>query len=77
MSIVENDSLDHNLFSNSKQVRTILFPIIGMGLDSASLLNKWVSRYKCLRLLDLSDSSMDTIPDSKFASFDTCWMYGT
>jgi Leucine-rich repeat (LRR) protein len=35
-----------------------------MGLDSASLLNKWVSRYKCLRLLDLSDSSMDTIPDS-------------
>ncbi|KAK2362602.1 putative disease resistance protein RGA3 [Trifolium repens] len=54
MSIVENDSLDHSLFSKSKQVRTIFFPIIGMGLDSAFLLNTWVSRYKCLRLtLDL------------------------
>ncbi|GAU30084.1 hypothetical protein TSUD_332530 [Trifolium subterraneum] len=64
MSIVENDSLDHDLFSKSKQVRTILFPILGVGLDSASLLDTWISRYKCLRLLDLSDSSIDTIPDS-------------
>ncbi|PNX82726.1 CC-NBS-LRR disease resistance protein [Trifolium pratense] len=64
MSIVENDSLDPALFSNSKQVRTILFPIRGMGLDNASLLDTWVSRYKCLRILDLSDSSLDTIPDS-------------
>ncbi|PNY05821.1 disease resistance protein rga2-like [Trifolium pratense] len=54
MSIVENDSLDPALFSNSKQVRTILFPIRGMGLDNASLLDTWVSRYKCLRILDLS-----------------------
>jgi hypothetical protein len=44
ISIVENDSLDHSLFSKSKHVRTIMFPIIGMGLDSASLLNTWVSR---------------------------------
>ncbi|GAU30090.1 hypothetical protein TSUD_392460 [Trifolium subterraneum] len=64
LSIVENDSLDPAVFSKSEQVRTILFPIIGMGLDSASILDTWVSRYKCLRLLDLSDSSMDTIPDS-------------
>ncbi|CAJ2671512.1 unnamed protein product [Trifolium pratense] len=64
VSIVEKDSLDLDLILKSKQVRTILFPIRGMGLDSASLLDTWVSRYKFLRLLDLSDSSMDTIPDS-------------
>ncbi|CAJ2671808.1 unnamed protein product [Trifolium pratense] len=64
VSIVEKDSLDHALILKSKQVRTILFPIRGMGLDSASLLETWVSRYKFLRILDLSDSSIDIIPDS-------------
>jgi hypothetical protein len=35
-----------------------------MGLDSDSLLDTWILIYKSLRVLDLSDSSIDTIPDS-------------
>ncbi|XP_012569277.1 putative disease resistance protein RGA4 [Cicer arietinum] len=64
LSIFENDSLGHALFLKSKQVRTILFPIDRVGLDRDSLLDTWVSRYKYLRILDLSDSSMVTLPIS-------------
>ncbi|XP_004493471.1 disease resistance protein RGA2 [Cicer arietinum] len=63
-SIVENDSLARTLFLKSKRIRTILFPIDGVGLDSYSLLDTWISRYKYLRILDLSDSTMDTLPVS-------------
>ncbi|KAJ1429966.1 Virus X resistance protein-like, coiled-coil domain [Sesbania bispinosa] len=64
LSIVETDSLGHALFPKSKSVRTILFPMIGVGLDSETLLDAWVSRYKYLRFLDLSDSSFKTLPNS-------------
>ncbi|XP_045793320.1 disease resistance protein RGA2-like isoform X2 [Trifolium pratense] len=64
LSIIENDSLDRVLFSKSKSVRTILFPVKGVGLDNESLLDLWISRYKYLRFLDLTDSSFDTLPNS-------------
>jgi Leucine-rich repeat (LRR) protein len=64
LSITENDSLDRVLFPKSKSVRTILFPVEGMGLDDGSLLDIWVSRYKYLRFLDLDYSSFETLPNS-------------
>ncbi|KAK2362525.1 putative disease resistance protein RGA3 [Trifolium repens] len=64
LSIIENDSLDRVLFPKSKSVRTILFPVEGVGLYNESLLDKWISRYKYLRYLDLSDSSFETLPNS-------------
>ncbi|CAJ2672119.1 unnamed protein product [Trifolium pratense] len=64
LSIVENDSLGHVLFPKSKIVRTILFPIEGVGLDNETLLNTWLSRYKYLRYLNLSYSSFEILPNS-------------
>ncbi|KAL5075010.1 hypothetical protein RYX36_013994 [Vicia faba] len=64
LSIVENKSFDRTLFSDSKSVRSILFPIQGVGLDSETLLNSWISRYRYLRYVDLSDSSFEALPNS-------------
>ncbi|XP_027353003.1 putative disease resistance protein RGA3 [Abrus precatorius] len=63
LSIVENDSLSPTLSPKSR-VRTILFPIDGIGVDSEALLETWISRYKYLRVLDLSDSSFENLPNS-------------
>ncbi|CAK8543201.1 unnamed protein product [Lathyrus sativus] len=64
LSFVEEESFGHALFRESKSVRSIQFPISGIGLESQSLLNTWLSKYKYLRYLDLSDSSFETIPNS-------------
>ncbi|MCH83434.1 disease resistance protein [Trifolium medium] len=64
LSVVENDSLDHYLFPKSKSLRSILFPVHGVGLASERVLDTWVSRYKYLRYLDLSDSSIKIVPNS-------------
>jgi len=64
LSVVENDSLRHALFPKSRSVRTILFPTDGVGVDSVALLDAWITRYKFLRILDLSDSSFETLPHS-------------
>ena len=64
LSVVGDDSRDLNLFPKSRSVRSILFPISRLGLESESLLNEWISRYKYLRYLNLSDSSFKTMPNS-------------
>ncbi|XP_027339240.1 putative disease resistance protein RGA3 [Abrus precatorius] len=64
LSIVENDSLSPALFPKSRTLRTILFPIDGIGVHCEALLDTWITRYKYLRLLDLSDSSFETLPNS-------------
>ncbi|AES80770.1 NBS-LRR type disease resistance protein [Medicago truncatula] len=64
VTVVENNSLDIGFFPKSKSLRTILFPMKGVGLDSQTLLNTWISRYKYLRYLGLRDSSFDTLPNS-------------
>lgn len=64
VTVVENNSLNIGLFPKSKSLRTILFPMKGVGLDSQTLLNTWISRYKYLRYLGLRDSSFDTLPNS-------------
>ncbi|KAH1101146.1 hypothetical protein GYH30_035973 [Glycine max] len=53
LSVVENDSLNHALFPRSRSVRTILFPIDGMGVGSEALLDAWITRYIYLRLLEI------------------------
>jgi hypothetical protein len=63
LSIVENDSLDHDLFPKSRSVRIILFPVLGLGLENEGTLDRWVSRYKFLPYLDLSDCSIETLPN--------------
>jgi hypothetical protein len=37
---------------------------MGLGLESESVLDTWLSRYKYLRYLDLSNSSFETLPNS-------------
>ncbi|CAJ1911928.1 unnamed protein product [Sphenostylis stenocarpa] len=64
LSVVENDSLSHDLFPKSKSVRTLIFPIPGVGIDSETLLDTWIRRYKYLRVLYLGDSSFETLPNS-------------
>ncbi|KAK2416873.1 putative disease resistance protein RGA3 [Trifolium repens] len=64
LSVIENDTLDHGLFPKSRSVRTILFPNLGVGLASVSVLDTWLSRYKYLRYLNLSDSSFETMSNS-------------
>ncbi|KAK2416871.1 putative disease resistance protein RGA3 [Trifolium repens] len=64
LSVVEKEVLGHALFPKSRSVRSILYPIMGLGLESESVLDTWLSRYKYLRYLDLSDSSFETMPNS-------------
>ncbi|XP_027352920.1 putative disease resistance protein RGA1 [Abrus precatorius] len=64
LSIVENVPLSPALFPKSRTVRTMLFPVDGIGVDCEALLHTWITRYKYLRLLDLSDSSFETLPNS-------------
>ncbi|KAJ1376881.1 Virus X resistance protein-like, coiled-coil domain [Sesbania bispinosa] len=64
LSILETESLGNDLFPKSRSVRSILFPIHGVGLDNETLLDTWLSRYKYLRVLNLSDSSFETLPNS-------------
>jgi hypothetical protein len=64
LSIVEKISANHALFPKSRSLRTILFPIEGVGLDLGTLLDTKVSRYKYLRYLDLRYSSFDNLPNS-------------
>ncbi|KHN44956.1 Disease resistance protein RGA2-like protein [Glycine soja] len=62
LSVVENDSLNHALFPRSRSVRTILFPIDGMGVGSEALLDAWITRYIYLRLLELGYVQLETLP---------------
>ncbi|WVZ05211.1 hypothetical protein V8G54_018557 [Vigna mungo] len=64
ISVVENDSLSHSLFPKSSGVRTIIFPVNGVGVGSESLLETWIERYRYLLHLDLSNSSFEKLPNS-------------
>ncbi|KAE9615574.1 putative winged helix-turn-helix DNA-binding domain, leucine-rich repeat domain, L [Lupinus albus] len=62
LSFAEDDLLGNSFTSKSVAVRTILFPIEGVGASSLAFLNMCVSRYRYLRILDLSDSTYETLP---------------
>ncbi|CAL0310071.1 unnamed protein product [Lupinus luteus] len=61
LSFADGDFLGKSFTSKSIVVRTILFPIEGVGASSETFLNMCVSRYKYLRILDLSDSTYETL----------------
>jgi len=75
LSFLENVSPDQSLFPESKRVRTILYPVQGVGLQSENLLNTWVLRYKYLLYLDLSNSSFETLPNSVAKLKHLCVLY--
>ncbi|KAK7244518.1 hypothetical protein RIF29_39341 [Crotalaria pallida] len=64
LSFAENDFLAKSFTPNFVGVRTILFPIRGVGASSEAFLNMCVARFKYLRILDLSDSAYKTLPRS-------------
>ncbi|XP_037497018.1 putative disease resistance protein RGA3 [Jatropha curcas] len=47
-----------------KKVRTIFFPVRGMGPSSRTFVDTCMSRFKHLRVLNLSDSCFETLPNS-------------
>ncbi|CAN4089913.1 unnamed protein product [Withania somnifera] len=50
--------------SDHSKLRTIFFPVQGVGPTSTSFVETCISRFKHLRLLDLSDSSFEVLPNS-------------
>ncbi|CAL0310070.1 unnamed protein product [Lupinus luteus] len=62
LSFVENDLLSNFFTTKSVVVRTILFPIEGVGASSEVFLNMCMSRYRYLWVLDLSDSTYEILP---------------
>ncbi|KAJ7976784.1 Disease resistance protein [Quillaja saponaria] len=60
----ESDFPDQALFPNFENLRTIYFPIEGLGPYNESLLRRCVLNFKCLRVLDLSDSTFDVLPQT-------------
>lgn len=60
LSILENVLFDHTLIPKPKRVRTILYPVQGVGLN----LHTWLLRYRYLIYLDLTSSSFQTLPTS-------------
>ncbi|KAM3280816.1 disease resistance protein RGA2-like [Capsicum chacoense] len=50
--------------SDHSMLRTIFFPVEGVGPTSTSFVETCISRFKHLRLLDLSDSCFEVLPNS-------------
>ncbi|CAJ1911745.1 unnamed protein product [Sphenostylis stenocarpa] len=64
MSIAESNLFGALLTTKSVAVRTILFPNGAEGANSEALLNTCASKFKYLRVLDLSYSTCETLPRS-------------
>uniref|UniRef100_A0A0R0KLQ3 Disease resistance R13L4/SHOC-2-like LRR domain-containing protein n=1 Tax=Glycine max TaxID=3847 RepID=A0A0R0KLQ3_SOYBN len=64
LSFAEYSCLGNSFISKSAAVRTIMFPNGAEGGSVQSLLNTCVSKFKLLRVLDLSDSTSKTLPRS-------------
>ncbi|KAG4912959.1 hypothetical protein JHK84_053412 [Glycine max] len=64
LSFAEYSCLGNSFTSKSVAVRTIMFPNGAEGGSVESLLNTCVSKFKLLRVLDLSDSTCKTLPRS-------------
>jgi hypothetical protein len=64
LSFPENKGLDKFPIRRFKKLRTILFPITGIGANSDAFLDACTSSCKQLRFLDLSDSTYEALPQS-------------
>ncbi|CAK8543204.1 unnamed protein product [Lathyrus sativus] len=63
-SIIGNNSTDKVSLSNSRGLRTILFPVKWVSTVSETLLDTWISKYEYLRYFDLNRFSFETLPSS-------------
>ncbi|KAL2952617.1 hypothetical protein AAZX31_19G121400 [Glycine max] len=64
LSFAEYNFIGNSFTSKSVAVRTIMFPNGAEGGSVESLLNTCVSKFKLLRVLDLSNSACETLPCS-------------
>ncbi|CAI8613970.1 unnamed protein product [Vicia faba] len=62
LSYTENKELDEFPFQHLKFVKSILFPIAGVGSHSKAFLNGCMSNCKHLQFFDLSYSTYETLP---------------
>ncbi|KAG5086119.1 hypothetical protein JHK82_053516 [Glycine max] len=64
LSFAEYNFIGNSFTSKSVAVRTIMFPNGAEGANVEALLNTCVSKFKLLRVLDLRDSTCNTLPRS-------------
>ncbi|XP_038689182.1 putative disease resistance protein RGA1 isoform X2 [Tripterygium wilfordii] len=67
LSISDKAVLDQELpnsLQKAKSLRTIIFPYGAQGLACESFANTCISTYKCIRALDLRESSFELLPNS-------------
>ncbi|KAK7251523.1 hypothetical protein RIF29_34799 [Crotalaria pallida] len=64
LSFFENDLHGQSSTQKSTRLRTILFPVKGVGAKGQAFLDRWVSRSKFLRVLGLGYSEYETLPRS-------------
>ncbi|KAL2320799.1 hypothetical protein Fmac_029768 [Flemingia macrophylla] len=62
LSFAENTFLDKLLTTKSVHLRTILFPYVTVEANDETLLDTCVSKFKFLRILDLSSLACETLP---------------
>ncbi|WVZ08123.1 hypothetical protein V8G54_021469, partial [Vigna mungo] len=62
LSFAESSLFDNLEIKKSASVRTVLFPNGGVGANGEAILNTCLSKFKCLRVLDLSGSTFETLP---------------
>ncbi|KAL2320797.1 hypothetical protein Fmac_029766 [Flemingia macrophylla] len=62
LSFAENTFLDKLLTTKSVHLRTILFPYVTVEANDETLLDSCVSKFKFLRILDLSSLACETLP---------------
>ncbi|XP_014494978.1 putative disease resistance protein RGA4 [Vigna radiata var. radiata] len=62
LSFAESSLFDNLVIKKSAAVRTILFPNGAVGANGEAMLNTCLSKFKCLRVLDLNGSTFETLP---------------
>ncbi|WVZ07589.1 hypothetical protein V8G54_020935 [Vigna mungo] len=61
LSFAESSLFDNLVIKKSAAVRTVLFPN-GVGANGETILNTCLSKFKCLRVLNLSGLTLETLP---------------
>ncbi|WVZ07591.1 hypothetical protein V8G54_020937 [Vigna mungo] len=62
LSFAESSLFDNLVIKKSASVRTVLFPNGGVGANGETILNTCLSKFKCLRVLNLSGMAFETLP---------------
>ncbi|WVZ04669.1 hypothetical protein V8G54_018015, partial [Vigna mungo] len=62
LSFAENSLFDNLVIKKSATVRTVMCPNGAVGANGEAILNTCLSKFKCLRVLDLRGSAFETLP---------------